>query len=182
MPILYLDLTTVPERLRPAGPWAVDQMRRAAWMGAPDTWPAEDQLGPVETSVLDGLRYRVLRELPPLAALRRAPLPPWTVPVDLPGLPAVPVAPALGDGWVLRPDGSLCDRPGSQYARAAGALFDRLAGGEEVPPTDPAWWCLAFAAIATTHRVTEDLLDAYGLLTTASIPRLAEAAWAVPKA
>lgn len=181
MPILYLTAEPTP-RLRAVGPWAVCQVRKAAWMGPAGSWPDEDQLGEVQTSPLDGLRYRVLRSLPPLATLRRTPAPPWTVTVDLPGLPGVPVAPALGDGLVVRPDGTLDDRPASVYARAARALFERLSDDEQVPITDPAWWRLAFLALATTHRLTEDLLDAYAVLTTATIPRLCEAAWASPKA
>lgn len=182
MAIAY-RLREVPARLLPAGPWVTDHISGTLWMGTRHDYPSPDALGPWLPGV-DGVWYATLRDLPTLAALRRPVLPDLLTTVDLLGLGPTPISPACGDGLALGLDGTPdWTRPGSPYARLSRLVADRLAeDADAVGAGDPQVMALALAALQTTHRITQELAVAMGVLTTRTVWQLAEASWAIPKA
>ena len=140
----------------------------------------EDAYGPWQDGI-DGLKVRLPLVLPTLDSLRREPLPDLVVWAELPDL-VIPVMPAIADGFAVRLDGTIdSTRPGSAYAREVRALWDRVDAGQEIRPTDPQVIRVAFKALQTCHRITEELAEALGILTTKTVIGLAVATIDLPK-
>lgn len=93
----------------------------------------------------------------------------------------VPVRPAGWDGSVIGLDGQL-GAPASAYGRAVAALYDRILAAGDLPPSDPQAIAVARMALLSATTLTEELIAAWGLLSTGDVVALFLAAAAIPKA
>jgi hypothetical protein len=160
-------------RLKGRGPWSASDSPSGVRIqrGTAAAW-GEIRHG------LDGLRYQLADPLPPVSAIAVRDVGPvaW---VDLPGvrLPVklatyAPVAVGL-DG---KPEG-----PADDYGRTSAALWDRMNAGE-LPILDPLLVQFCVLALMTQTDLTPELIHAYGLINTDTIPQIFDAANGVPKA
>lgn len=169
------------ERLRASGPWTASESPTGvalvpAWARPVRAWGQRQQ-------GLGGLWFRLADPLPPcdLAALAK----PGTSgsPVALACGLTILVAPAIADGIVIGLDGGL-GACASAYGRLADQVATRLAveGDVSCSPPDPMLVDLARMAMASCHRLTPELIAAWGLLSTADLAPLYDAAVGLPKA
>jgi hypothetical protein len=128
---------------------------------------------------LDGLRYQLADPLPPImtaittderGSIAFVDLPCCRLPIKLAAY--APVAIGL-DGT---PEGP-CD----DYGQTAARLWDRLNAGE-LPVADPQLVAFCRLALMSKTNLTAELVHAYGLLTTDTIPQIFDAANGIPKA
>ena len=186
--ILY-DLTATagqcPDRLlrlRPALPVGVPR----AWLapiGVP--YPTTTDEATLSWRLgLDGLRYATIGDPPPVAAWALVPGPRWPVPVEIEPYGRLAIEPAIATGFEIDLlAGTVSEQPASRYGRLVRELLDRYDAGEQPPAIDRGVLAVAVAAIQTGYRLSEEAIQAYpGLVTTSSVWRWVEAAYAVPKA
>jgi hypothetical protein len=167
-------------RLADCGPWAAVETPQGlllthASAPANATWK-EWSAG------IGGIMYQVVDPLPELKAAD------WMKPEDDLAGPVllacgivVMVRPACCDGLLLGLDGSL-GRPAGAYGQAVASLTDRAFRGQVVLATDPQAVAVARMALRTGLKMSDELIHAWGLLSTGDVARLVEAAAAIPKA
>jgi hypothetical protein len=168
-------------RLQSFGPWSACESPTGvalvpAWAKPVRAW-GHRQAG------LGGLFFRLADPLPAcdLAHLAR----PGTggTPVALTCGLTIAIAPAIADGITIGLDGGL-GAPATAYGRLADQIATRLAtdGDVSCSPPDPQLLDLARLALASCHRLTPELIAAWGLLSTADLAPIYDAAVGLPKA
>lgn len=93
----------------------------------------------------------------------------------------LPVRPAAWDGSVIGLDGQL-GAPASRYGREVAALYDRILAAGDLPPTDPQAIAVARMALQSATSLTDELIHAWGLLSSGDVVLLFLAASSIPKA
>lgn len=161
-------------RLRGRGPWAASDHPGCVVLqrGHAASW------GEIKPGI-GGLRYQLAEPLPPLLSVTRITESASSAIVDLPGgvrLPVklaafAPVAIGLDD----KPEG-----PSDDYGQTANRLWDRFQSGEMLI-VDPQLIDFCRMALMSLTDLTPELIHAYGLLTTETIPQIFDAANGVPK-
>lgn len=169
---------TALARLAGRGPWTcVDSPEGVVLTrGHADAW-GEWQSG------LGGLDYALADPLPacdPAALVRPGPTGEG-LPVALACGVTLPVRPAAWDGQVIGLDGSV-GGAASSYGLAVAALYDRIVAAGDLSPTDPQAVAVARQALLQCTTLTEELVHAWGLLSTRDVPAIFLAAAALPKA
>lgn len=160
-------------RLAGRGPWTTSETEHGICLqrGTATAW-TEIKPG------LDGLRFQVADPLPDFATAVKindrgpiawVPLSVGKVPVRLSYHAAVEIG---LDGQPLGP----CD----EYGQAGVALWDRMQTGE-VQLLDPQLLAFIRLALASQTDLTVELMHAYKLITSTSIPAIFEAATGLPK-
>lgn len=156
------------QRLRGRGPWAITDDAAGVLLqrGESPAW------GPIQPG-LDGLRYQLADPLPPLMASITVNDQGALAWVDIHGhrLP-VPLAVYAEVAIDLhgQPTG-----PCSAYGQLASRLWDRWQQAD-LPVTDPELVAFCRQALLEQTNLTAELVHAYGLLTTKTIPLIFGAA------
>jgi hypothetical protein len=163
----YLDPALA--RLKGRGPWAVTGEPGGVMLqrGESPSW------GPILPG-LDGLRYQIASPLPPLMASITVDDKGSVAWVDFTGGIRLPVPLAayaeVSFGLDGKPEG-----PCSEYGMIATRLWDRWQQ-QDLPVSDPELFNFCRLALLENTNLTAELIHAYGLLTTKSIPRIFAAA------
>jgi hypothetical protein len=159
----YLDPALA--RLKGRGPWAITGEAGGVMMqrGESPSW------GPIQKG-LDGLRYQIANPLPPLMASITVDDKGSLAWVDFSGGIRLPVPLAayaeVSFGLDGKPEG-----PCSEYGMIATRLWDRWQQ-QDLPVSDPELLDFCRLALLEQTNLTAELIHAYGLLTTKSVPRI----------
>jgi hypothetical protein len=152
-------------RLRGRGPWAVTDHNGGAMMqrGESPSWgEIRDGIG--------GLKYQLADPLPPLMASITVDDKGSVAWVDFSGGIRLPVPLAayaeVSFGLDGKPEG-----PCSEYGMIATRLWDRWQQ-QDLPVSDPELLSFCRLALLEQTNLTAELIHAYGLLTTKSVPRI----------
>lgn len=152
-------------RLKGRGPWAVTDHNGGVMMQRGDA-PA---WGPIQKG-LDGLSYQLANPLPPLMASITVDDKGSVAWVDFSGGIRLPVPLAayaeVSFGLDGKPEG-----PCSEYGMIATRLWDRWQQ-QDLPVSDPELLAFCRLALLEQTNLTAELIHAYGLLTTKSVPRI----------
>lgn len=169
-------------RLRGRGPWSCAQV--PGGVALTHHLAASVQAWGPELAGMGGLSYTLPDPMPafvPAAWIRKGSV------GDLVRLRCgheIPVAPAAADGISIGLDGQL-GGPVSEYGRLAVSLWDRVAAlgaGDSIPFSDPDLIALARLACMSCTTLTEELVHAFGLISTGDLGTLFDAAVGIPKA
>lgn len=161
-------------RLRGRGPWTAHDHHGSVMLqrGEAAAW------GEIKPG-LNGLRYQVANPLPPLLASIQVNDRGSIAWVDLPGGVRLPIKLAAYAPVAIGLDG-LPEGPCDDYGQTAARLWDRLNAGD-LPVADPQLVAFCRLALMSQTDLTPELIHAYGLLTTDTIPQIFDAANGVPK-
>lgn len=165
-------------RLRQAGPWSFTGQggETIATMQIPG-WEAEGW-HPWEPGT-DGCEFAIATNPPPIEATDPPEIPTDAAPIVLACGESVWVLPARRAPRRLGFDGR--DRgPASAYGVAAFALADRMAA--KVHTSDEVMRVCLLALASVNRRLIPEVAIGLGLVSTADIQPLLEAAWRIPKA
>lgn len=165
-------------RLAGRGPWQVVGQPGAITLtrGSAAAW------GPLRPA-LGGLQYQLAEVLPALGPDVFRPAK-GAIPVALRCGQTVAVQPISYDGMIIGLDGEV-DGAAGAYGQAvleAFDLMDAATADNPVPWTHPVLVRAARLALMTGVNLTEELIHAYGLLSTADVWPILEAASGLPKA
>ena len=162
-------------RLRGRGPWAASESGGSIMLqrGTASAWSE------IKSGLNGELRYQLADPLPPLLQSittdERGPV----AFVDLPGGVRLPIKLAIYAPVSIGLDG-LPEGPCDDYGQTGARLWDRLNAGE-LPVTDPQLVAFCRLALMSQTNLTAELIHAYGLLTTDTIPAIFDAANGIPK-
>lgn len=162
-------------RLRGRGPWRASESDGGTCLQRGDAaaW------GPI-VSGLDGLRYQLADPLPPLMSAVVTDDRGSVAFVDLPGAVRLPIKLAAYAPVAIGLDG-LPQGPCDEYGQTSTRLWDRFSAGE-LSLTDPQLIAFVRLALMSQTNLTVELIHAYGLITTDTIPAIFDAANGIPKA
>jgi len=153
------------KRLRGRGPWVVTDNNGGVMMQRGES-PSWGKILPG----LDGLRYQLADPLPPLMASITVDDKGSLAWVDFSGGIRLPVPLAayaeVSFGLDGQPEG-----PCSEYGMIATRLWDRWQQ-QDLPVSDPELLAFCRLALLEQTNLTAELIHAYGLLTTKSVPRI----------
>jgi hypothetical protein len=156
-------------RLRGRGPWTITGESGGVMLqrGSSPSWgPIRDGIG--------GLRYQLADPLPPLMASITVDSKGPSAWVDFAGGIRLPVPLAVyaevSFGLDGKPEG-----PCSEYGMIATRLWDRWQQ-QDLPVSDPDLLSFCRLALMETTNLTAELIHAYGLITTKSVPSIFAAA------
>ena len=152
-------------RLKGRGPWAVTDNNGGVMLqrGESPSW------GPIKPG-LAGLRYQLADPLPPLMQSITVDDKGAVAFVDFSGGIRLPV-PLAAYAEVSFDINGVPEGPCSEYGMIASRLWDRWQQND-LPVSDPELLSFCRLALLENTNLTAELVHAYGLLTTKSIPRI----------
>mgnify|MGYP007071639958 CR=1 FL=1 len=161
-------------RLRGRGPWSASESPGGVMLqrGNAAAW------GEIKNG-LDGLRYQLADPLPPIMSSITVDERGAVAFIDLPGC-RLPIKLAAYAPVSIGLDGTP-QGPCDEYGQAGVRLWDRLNSGELLV-ADPELIAFCRLALMSKTNLTAELVHAYNLITTETIPQIFDTANGIPKA